>query len=650
MSNQPRTHVSNPPPNPLMIWDGECHFCKRWIERWREITAGKVDYATYQEAAARFPEITVEQFQRAVALIEPNGEAFFAAEAVYRSLGYRSSRKWLVWSYDHVPGFAAISETAYKFIARHRSLGSTFTRLLWGKDVRPPTYFWARRWFLRMLGLIYLIAFVSLWVQVDGLVGSNGMSPVGRFLPAVRQQLGPDAYFLLPTLCWFDSSNAFLHFLCGGGVVLSLLLICGIAPALLLATLFVFYLSLAIAGQVFLNFQWDVLLLETGFLSIFLAPWRLWPRDLIWWPGAAPPATAAPVSRAGLFLLKFLLFKLMLMSGVVKLTSGDDSWGWLNQSFHWSALTALDYHYWSQPLPTVFAWWADKSPEWFKHFSVAFCLAVEIIVPFFIWAPRRPRLMAAGLIIFLQIIIALTGNYCFFNLLTIALCLLLIDDAAIGTSRRDIPAPINGAPNASPARIGRALPKQLGRYAALAVIVATVPINTWLIFGALKPQSRPPGWLAKFYEQLEAFRIVNGYGLFRVMTKDRGEIVIEGSTDGVEWLPYEFKWKPGNVKRAPGWCAPHQPRLDWQMWFAALEAPEQNPWLVGLIVRLLEGSRDVTGLLAHDPFPDKPPHYIRAMFYRYRFTTLEERRQTGAWWKRQELREYLPTISRDQLR
>ena len=192
-----------------MIWDGECHFCKRWIERWREITAGKVDYATYQEAAARFPEIPVEQFQRAVAFIEPNGEAFFAAEAVYRSLGYRSSRKWLAWSYDHVPGFAGISETAYKFIARHRSLGSTFTRLLWGNDVRPPTYFWARRWFLRMLGLIYLIAFVSLWVQVDGLIGSNGMSPVSRFLPAVRQQLGPDAYFLLPTLCWSTRATPF---------------------------------------------------------------------------------------------------------------------------------------------------------------------------------------------------------------------------------------------------------------------------------------------------------------------------------------------------------------------------------------------------------------------------------------------------------
>src|SRR6266487_5931194 len=407
-----RLRVSNPPTKPLMVWDGECHFCKRWIERWREITAGKVDYATYQEAAARFPEIPIEQFKRAVAFIEPDGEAFFAAEAVYRSLRYRSSRRWLAWSYDHVPGFAVISEIAYKFIARHRGLGSTFTRLLWGKDVRPPTYFWARRWFLRALGLTYLVAFASLWVQVDGLVGSNGVSPLNQFLPAVYERFGRSAYSLLPTLCWLDSSNGFLHFLCGGGVVLSLLLILGIAPALLLVVLFVFYLSLTIAGQTFLSFQWDILLLETGFLSIFLAPWQLWQKR----------GRETPVSRAALFLLKLLLFKLMVMSGVVKLTSGDDCW--------WN-LTALDYHYWSQPLPTIFGWWADQHPEWFKHFSVAFCLAVEIIAPFFIWAPRRLRLIAAGFMIFLQAVIALTGNYCFFNLLAVALCLLLIDDAAI---------------------------------------------------------------------------------------------------------------------------------------------------------------------------------------------------------------------------
>ena len=628
--------VSNPPPKPLMIWDGECHFCKRWIERWQEITAGKVDYVTYQQAAHRFPEIPIEQFQRAVALVEPDGETFFAADAVYRSLQHRPSRKWLAWSYDHFPGFAPISETAYKFIARHRGLGSTITRLLWGKDVRPPTYVWAQRWFLRALGLTYLIAFLSLWVQVDGLIGSNGVSPLNQFLPAARAQLGQDAYALLPTLCWFNSSDAFLHFLCGAGVVISLLLIFGIAPALSLIALFAFYLSLSMAGQIFLSFQWDVLLLETGFLAIFFAPWRLWPRGLLLWPGSPLPGTGQPVSHAGLFLLKLLLFKLILMSGVVKLTSGDDSWGWVNHSFHWSALTALDYHYWSQPLPTVFAWWADKSPEWFKHFSVAFCLAVEIIVPFFIWAPRRPRLIAAGLLIFLQLAIAITGNYCFFNLLTIALCLLLIDDASIERKyvtvrdRRDS--------------------YRLRRYAAIGVIIVTLPINAWLIFTAFKPRSRPPHALATVYEQLEAFRIVNGYGLFRVMTKDRGEIVVEGSAEGVEWLPYEFKWKPGDVKRAPGWCAPHQPRLDWQMWFAALESPQQNPWLVGLIVRLLQGSHEVTGLLAHNPFPDKPPRYIRATFYRYRFTTTSELRQTGAWWKRQELREYLPALSMDQLR
>jgi hypothetical protein len=321
---------------------------------------------------------------------------------------------------------------------------------------------------------------------------------------------------------------------------------------------------------------------------------------------------------------------------VVKLTSGDDSWGWLNHSFHWSALTALDYHYWSQPLPTVFGWWADKSPEWFKHFSVAFCLAVEIIAPVFVWAPRRPRLIAAGLMVFLQIAIAVTGNYCFFNLLTIALCLLLIDDAAIGRKYEAV--------------INRRYSYRFSIYGAIAVIILTVPINAWLIFTAFKPDASWPRPLAAVYGRVEAFRIVNGYGLFRVMTKDRGEIVIEGSADGVDWLSYEFKWKPGDVKRAPGWCAPHQPRLDWQMWFAALATPQQNPWFGGLVVRLLQGSRDVSRLLARNPFPDRPPRYIRASFYRYRFTTLEERRQSGGWWKRQELGEYLPTVSLDQLR
>ena len=232
MPNKSSLRVSNAPPKPLLIWDGECDFCRLWIERWREITEGKVDYATYQEAAVRFPEIPVDQFTRAMAFIKPDGDVFFAADAVYRSLAYRRSRRLLAWSYDRVPGFAAVSETGYGFIARHRNFTSAVTRLLWGNDVRRPTYFWARRWFLRALGTIYLIAFVSLWVQVDGLVGSDGMSPANQFLPAVRAQIGPDAYSLLPTLCWFGQSDAFLHCLCGSGVLFSLLLIFGIAPAI----------------------------------------------------------------------------------------------------------------------------------------------------------------------------------------------------------------------------------------------------------------------------------------------------------------------------------------------------------------------------------------------------------------------------------
>jgi predicted DCC family thiol-disulfide oxidoreductase YuxK len=639
MTDERHPRVSHPPTKPLLIWDGECDFCRLWIERWQVITAGRVDYASYQEVADRFPEISPDEFKRTMAFIEPDGETFFAAEAVYRSLRYATSRSWLAWSYDHIPGFAAISEIAYKFIARYRGVGSAVTRLLWGKDVRPPTYFWARRWFLRAVGLTYLIAFVSLWVQVDGLVGSNGVSPLHQFLPAVYERFGSTAYSLLPTLCWFDASNGFLHFLCGGGAVLSLLLVFGIAPALSLVVLFVFYLSLTIAGQTFLSFQWDILLLETGFLSIFLAPWRLWPRELMWFQGRSPLATS-PVSRAGLFLLKFLLFKLILMSGVVKLASGDDCW--------WN-LTALDYHYWSQPLPTVFAWWADKSPEWFKHFSVAFCLVVEIIVPFFIWAPRRARLIAAALLIFLQLVIALTGNYCFFNLLTIALCLLLIDDS-VAASLRDARTFRTRLRNATAWQAAKRLQDRLCSYAAIAVIVLALPINAWLIFTAFKPEADWPRPLVAIYGRLQSFRTVNGYGLFRVMTKDRDEIVIEGSVDGIHWLPYEFKWKPGDVMRAPGWCAPHQPRLDWQMWFAALGSYRQNPWFGRLIVRLLEGSQDVSRLLAKNPFPHDPPHYIRAVFYRYRFTTLRERQETGAWWKREQLREYLPTVSAEQLR
>jgi len=319
------------------------------------------------------------------------------------------------------------------------------------------------------------------------------------------------------------------------------------------------------------------------------------------------------------------------MSGVVKLTSGDDSW--------WN-LTALDYHYWSQPLPTVIGWWADQSPEWFKKFSVAFCLVVEIIVPFFIWAPRRLRLIAGGLLVFLQITIAATGNYCFFNLLAIALCLLLVDDSIWRRQRGALQA--DGGARAV---VSHYFAHRLSHCAAAAVIILTLPLNARLIYSAFEPEVEWSHLLGPVYARAESFRIVNGYGLFRVMTKDRREIVIEGSADGIDWQPYEFKWKPGSVNRAPGWCAPHQPRLDWQMWFAALDSYRQNPWFVQTVISLLHGKPQVAALFERNPFPQNPPRYVRATLYRYRFTTAKEHRETGAWWKRQELGEYLPSVS-----
>jgi lipase maturation factor 1 len=435
--------------------------------------------------------------------------------------------------------------------------------------------------FLKALAVIYGIAFVSFGMQADGLIGAQGILPVGDYLHAVHAALGARAYWAVPTVFWIDASDLALRAAWILGALLAVLLLLGFCRRFCLIGMLVLYLSISSAGQDFWSFQWDILLTEAGFLAIFLdsTPTRVW-------------------------LFRWLLFRLMFMSGTVKLASGDPTW---------RDLTALGYHYWTQPLPTPIAWYMCQLPEWFQRVSTGLVLLVELAVPFLIFAGRKWRRIAAGLLSALQVLILLTGNYTFFNWLAIALCILLFAER-----------PVPGGP--APARAHRLV---------TAGLMAFVLTTSGLQF--IEMLSLPVTGLAHSYLAAVApLRLVNTYGLFAVMTTTRPEIVVQGSNDGQDWRTYEFRYQPGDVKRAPPWVAPYQPRLDWQMWFAALGPVRDSPWFYNFAGRLIEGSAAVRGLLAYDPFPGGAPRYLRAVEYDYQFTDFAERRKTGAWWRRQE--------------
>ncbi|MBU6411195.1 MAG: lipase maturation factor family protein, partial [Verrucomicrobia bacterium] len=522
-----------------------------------------------------------------------------------------------------LPMPAAIAERLYEFVAGHRAAFSRLTRLLCGARVERPGYFLVRRLFLAALGVVYLMAFASLWTQVTGLIGHNGILPASRYLSAAGHQLDQQGLgfarpYFLPTLCWLDPSDAFLNAQCAAGVVLGALLVLGIAPAPCLALLWLLYLSLAVAGQDFLAFQWDNLLLETGFLAIFFAPLHLLPR----WEHEGPP------SRIVLWLLRALMFKFMLSAGAVKWLGGDQNW---------HHLTALTFHYYTQPLPTPIAWYANQLPLWFQKVSCGVVLGVEMGAPFLIFAPRRIRFIGCGAFAFLQIMILLSGNYTFFNWLALALCIPLLDDFVFGR----LACNKHERLQSRPFRRAIAWPRLITIPLA-ALVLALDGFQVASLSGAsgawLSPAALAEQWLAPF-------RAFNRYGLFAVMTTERHEIIVEGSNDGAHWLPYEFKYKPGDVNRAPPFVAPHQPRLDWQMWFAALGDYRDNPWFVRFCICLLRGSPRVLPLLKHNPFPNHPPRYIRAELFDYHFTNFAERQATRAWWKRRRIGEYLPPIS-----
>jgi len=473
---------------------------------------------------------------------------------------------------------------------------------------------------MRFIGVIYFIAFVSFFLQSEGLIGDTGILPFNEYLKAAYDKLGSNAYYIIPAINWFNDSFIFLKFQLIFSIVASIFLILGITPLLTSLVLWISYLSIVSIGQVYMSFQWDALLLEAGFLTIFISPLKLISR---------PTSDKSP-HILFVFLFRLLLFKLMFSSGIGKILSGDETW---------RNLTALNFHYFTQPLPTPISWYIHQLPDWFHKISVILTLFIETIVPFFFFAPKRLRFIAGFLTIILQLIIFATGNYTFFNLLSISLCLFLFDDSLFISTNKNRKLIFKDEENSNRSKSVRI------KTIVLAVFVFIILTLNIIQFSRRYLGLRNiPDSVSITLRYISSFHIVNNYGLFTVMTTTRPEIIIEGSNDGKTWKSYEFKYKPGDLKEGDYFVAPHQPRLDWQMWFAALGDYRRNPWFVNFMYKILEGSNEVLALLKDNPFPQNPPKYLRAQVYDYEFTDTQERSANGEIWERTYKRYYLPVL------
>ncbi len=493
------------------------------------------------------------------------------------------------------------------------------------------SYWLARALTVRGIGLVFACAFGSLLVQIIGLYGEEGILPAREFLDVAGFELGrrgENRWLALPTLFWLEVSDAALRGACWAGLGLSLSIVLGWLqrPALLGA--WALYLSLCSVGRTFLEFQWDALLLEAALCAWFLAP-RAWTPSR---------ARREPVSLAGLLLVRWLCLRLMLLSGLVKLIRGDSSW---------SELTALDFHYWTQPLPTWIGWWAHQVGETARRFSCGLMFATELYLPFFVFGPRVLRRIAGVGLIAFQLAIALTGNYGFFNLLSVVLCVPLLDDAMLLAAVPSRWRARVGPPAIFERRRARPLIALLRVPLALAAL-ALAALGGVEARASIDPAWSIPAWVEDARDAVDPFRSVNAYGLFSVMTKERGEIAVEGSADGREWKAYRFHYKPGDPLRAPAFLGPHMPRLDWQMWFAALDDWRRLGWFHEFQRALLRGREAVEGLLAENPFPGEPPRYLRARFDQYRFATREERAASGAWWHVEPAGAWSPVLTLDE--
>ncbi len=473
----------------------------------------------------------------------------------------------------------------------------------------PPSHALSMALVGRGVGLTTLAAFVSLHVQVLGLFGSGGIDPMTRRVTFLADSFGAEAFLAAPSVFFaIGGSDLALHVTCALGELAGLAMMVGVlsGPAALLA--YLLYLSFASLGAPFLPLQWDTLLLESLVIGAIVLPWSLRQRlDQCVEP-------TLPM-RAVVWLL---VGRLMFASGWVKLASGDDTW--------WS-LRALDSHFETQPLPVGLSYLLHFGPRWIRTLGAAMTFGVELILPFAIPAGVLGRRIAASGFVALMVSIALTGNYGFFNLLSIVLALSLLDDACLlrvlpkRLRERVGTVPRSPSPLARRATTGFAsVQLALGAFALLATLGVRVPLP----------------------DAVSSFRLASGYGLFAVMTTERPIVIFEGTEDGVTWREYAYRYQSSDVARGPSQCFPHMPRLDWMIWFAGLGDYESNRWISAVERGLLERRPEVLGLFERDPFHGERLRSVRAVRYLYRFAPPGD----PDWWVREGREPYGPALSR----
>jgi hypothetical protein len=476
---------------------------------------------------------------------------------------------------------------------------------------------------LRLLGLVYLVAYLAAARQIVPLVGERGLTPAALFLPRAASHYGSDfgAFARLPSVFWFFHSDAALTFAAWLGVALSLCVVLGYANGIILAVLWALYLSFVHVGQLWYGYGWEILLCETGFLAIFLCPLT-----------DGRPFVQKPPPTPIIWLYRWLVLRVMLGAGLIKLR-GDDCW--------WD-LTCLYYHYETQPIPNPLSRALHFLPPWLHRLGTGYNHLVEVIAPLFVFGPRRVRHIAGLLMIVFQVILILSGNLSFLNWLTLVALLALFDDRALA----------------------RALPQRLvhkalsvgsleGATLSSGQRKATAVVFTLVAALSLFPAANLLSGKQVMNTSFDPLNLVNTYGAFGSVNRKRFEIVFEGTGDATldqrtGWRPYEFKCKPGDVQRSPCLVSPYHLRLDWQIWFSAMATVDEYPWTAHFVYKLLQADRGTLSLLERDPFDGARPRFVRAELYLYEFSRPGDASST--YWKRTRLSEWLPPLSVDDPR